>query len=277
MRPDPATGDSDAELLTLAVDVARSAGRLILDKRRGVVEVADTKSSPTDIVTEADLASEQLIRSRIRAVRPDDGFVGEEGDEVTGSSGLTWVADPIDGTVNYLYALGQFGVSLAARDEDGTVVAAVHHPVTGETFTAMRGRGAWLDGAPVTPSGCTDPARALVGTGYSYRADVRAHQAAETARLLPRIRDIRRFGSAALDLCLVACGRCDAYVERGLKPWDLEAGRLICAEAGVRVEGVHGDDPSERLVVAAPRQLFVALHAELVNAGYADWPLADWP
>ncbi len=266
-----------AEIAELAERVAREAGVLVAERRRGSVEVTDTKSSPTDVVTDADLASETLIRQRLAEARPGDGFVGEEGDDVPSRGGLTWFADPIDGTVNFLYDIAHFAVSLAATNEAGTVVGVVHEPMSGETFTAVRGRGAWVDGQPLRASTCTDPARALTATGFSYRAEVRVHQAAELGRLLPRVRDVRRMGSAALDLCYLACGRYDAYVERGLKPWDLAAGRLVCAEAGVRVEGLHGDEPSELLVVGAPEQLFAAFHAELVSAGFGEWPLSTWP
>lgn len=268
---------SPQDLLRLAEQTAREAGRLVHAGRQGRVEVTDTKSSPTDVVTAVDVASERLIRERIASERPDDGFVGEEGEDLGGTSGVTWVADPIDGTVNFLYGILQFSVSLAARDRDGTLVAVVHDPSSGETFTALRGEGAWLDGRPIHPSVCVDPARALVGTGYHYRADVRAHQAVETARLIPHVRDVRRMGSAALDLCYAACGRYDAYVERGLRPWDLAAGRLIAEEVGVRVEGLHGSEPSELLVVAAPEALFDGLHEQLVVAGFDAWPEPGWP
>ncbi|MBA3989935.1 MAG: inositol monophosphatase [Propionibacteriales bacterium] len=268
---------SPTDLLRLAEETAREAGRLVLEGGQSRVEVTGTKSSPTDVVTAVDLASERLIRERIAAARPADAVVGEEGDDSSGSSGVTWVVDPIDGTVNFLYGIRQFSVSLAACDEAGAVAAVVHDPSSGETFTALRGDGAWLDGRPIRPSDCTDTTRALVGTGYHYRADVRARQAVETGRLVPHIRDVRRMGSAALDLCYVACGRYDAYVERGLRPWDLAGGELIAREAGVRVEGMHGSDPSELLVVAAPEALFEGLHRELVSAGFGDWPIPDWP
>ncbi len=265
------------ELLQLAERTAREAGRLVVAGRQDRVEVTATKSSPTDVVTAVDLASERLIRETIAAARPEDGFVGEEGEDRRSSSGVTWVVDPIDGTVNFLYSIRQFAVSLAAADTTGMLVAVVHDPNSGETFTAVRGEGCWLDGFPIRPSSCLDPAQALVGTGYHYRPDVRAAQAEETARLLPRIRDVRRMGSAALDLCYTACGRYDAYVERGLRPWDLAAGGLIAREAGVRVEGINGSEPSELLVIAAPEALFARLHRELVGAGFGAWPLDGWP
>ena len=265
------------ELLRLAEETARRAGALILEGRRGSVDVADTKSSPTDVVTANDLASERLIRSALAAARPDDGFVGEEGEDVAGLSGVTWVADPIDGTVNYLYAIPQYAVAIAAQVDGETVAGVVHNPQADETFTAVRGRGAWLDGRRIAVSEQDDPAYALIGTGFHYRADVRVHQAREFARLLPEVRDVRRFGSAALDLCFVACGRLDGYVERGLRPWDLEAARLVVTEGGGRVEGLHGSSPGERLVVAAGGGLFDRLHEQLVAAGFADWPMPDWP
>jgi myo-inositol-1(or 4)-monophosphatase len=266
-----------ADLLRIAEAAAREAGMLLVEGQRGTVEVTSTKSSPTDIVTAVDVASEQLIRRTILAARGDDGFVGEEGDDVPGSSGVVWIADPIDGTVNYLYAIPQFAVSIAAS-VDGTVVAGVvHNPMSGETFTAALGEGARLDGRAISVGSCTDISQALVGTGYSYRADVRARQAVETSRLVSVVRDIRRIGSAALDLCYVACGRYDAYVERALRQWDLAAGRLIVTEAGGRVEGLRGEEPGELIVTAAGPQLYDAFHASLIGAGFGDWSLPDWP
>jgi myo-inositol-1(or 4)-monophosphatase len=268
---------SPNELLELAVEVATKAGRLVAERRRGVVQVSDTKSSPTDIVTAVDVASEQLIRREIRHARPQDGFVGEEGRDTVGTSAVTWVADPIDGTVNFVYNIPQFAVSLAARVADEVLAGVVHNPLSGETFTAVLGGGAFLNGQPITVSGCEDVASALVGIGYAYRADVRALQGLETARLVPVVRDVRRFGSAALDLCFIACGRLDGYVERGLKPWDLAAGSLVAQEAGARVAGLHGAEASEQIVVAAPEGLFATFEEALLEAGYGDWPMPSWP
>ena len=265
------------ELLELARAAAREAGELVMSMRTRGADVAQTKSSPTDIVTAVDVASEELIRSTILASRGSDGFVGEEGDDIHGSSGVVWIADPIDGTVNYLYGIPAFSVSIAASFEGVVVAGVVHNPMSGETFTAALGEGARLDGRPISVGACTDIAQALVGTGYSYRADVRARQAVETSRLVSVVRDIRRIGSAALDLCYVACGRYDAYVERALKRWDLAAGRLIVTEAGGRVEGLNGDEPGELIVTAAAPQLYDAFHAALLAAGFGDWPLPDRP
>jgi myo-inositol-1(or 4)-monophosphatase len=261
------------ELLMLAIDAALEAGALVAAAKPGeAIEVEKTKSSPTDIVTAVDIASERAIRERVLAARPDDGFVGEEGDDIAGTTGLVWVADPIDGTVNFLYGIPQFSVSIAAVANGISLVGVVHNPMSGETFTAMLGGGAYLAGRRLTGSRCDDVAEALVGTGFGYRAEDRAIQAAQVARLLPTIRDIRRLGSAALDLCFVAAGRLDAYVERGLKPWDLAAGRLIVLESGGRVEGLDGQPASEDLVVAASDGLFPAFHDRLTAAGFANWP-----
>ncbi len=265
------------ELLDLGRETALEAGCLLVEGRRRTVEVAETKSSPTDVVTAVDLASEQLIRERILAARPDDGFLGEEGDDLPGTTGVRWVVDPIDGTVNYLYGIQQFAVSIAAEVDGEVVAAVVHNPVNGETFTAAHGSGAWLGGHRLTGSRCDRMDRALVGTGFSYESRVRAAQAAETAALLPHVRDVRRMGSAALDLCFVACGRYDAYVERGLNPWDLAAGRLVVTEAGGRVDGLQRRPPGKLLVTAASTQLHDAFQKLLLSSGYADWPLADWP
>ncbi len=265
------------DLLLVAEATAREAGLLLVEGQRGRVEVAVTKTSPTDVVTAVDLASEQLIRDRILGARPDDGFVGEEGDDLPSTSGVTWIADPIDGTVNYLYGIPQYAVSIAASFEGTVVAGVVHDPVSGETFTAALGEGARLDGELISVGSCQDVSQALVGTGYSYRADVRALQAVEMARLLGTVRDVRRMGSAALDLCFVACGRYDAYVERGLKPWDLSAAGLVVAEAGGRVEGIAGSPAGELIVTAASSQLYDAFHASLLEAGFADWPLPGWP
>ncbi len=267
----------DERLLALAAETALRAGQLIRRGREVQVEVAATKSSPTDVVTANDIASEQLIKEAILGVRPDDSFVGEEGEDIAGTSGVTWVADPIDGTVNYLYGIPQYAVSIAAQRAGRTVCGAVLDAASGELFTAVAGRGAWLDGTPVRVSSPASVAVALTGTGFHYRPEVRVHQAAETARLLPVVRDLRRLGSAALDLCYVACGRLDAYVERGLRPWDLAAARLVVTEAGGRVEGLFGEEPGELITVAGSSVLFDAFHGALVAAGFADWPMSDWP
>jgi myo-inositol-1(or 4)-monophosphatase len=266
---------SDDALLELAVAVAQRGGRFIVDERPDEVTAAATKSSPTDVVTAMDTACERMVRDRLLAARPDDGIVGEEGDDVAGSSGVTWVVDPIDGTVNYLYGIGQYAVCVAAvagdpHDPAGHEVLAgcVHNPVLGETWTAVRGGGAFLTGAsgdprPVHVRDGIDLPQVLLATGFGYQAARRRHQAAVVAALLPRVRDIRRMGSAALDLCALASGRVDAYLERGLKPWDLAAAGLVAREAGALVTGL-GDAPAgEDLVVAAAPGVHALLQAQL--------------
>ncbi|MGB9372829.1 MAG: inositol monophosphatase family protein [Jiangellales bacterium] len=259
-------------LLALAEAIALAAGDTAAHYRaaRGVSVMA-TKSSPTDVVTAADTAVEAQIRAAVAQARPDDAVIGEEGDDAGGTSGLRWVVDPIDGTVNYLYGHARYAVSIGVEDTDGGLVAVVHAPATGETWTAARGLGAWLDGSPITTSDCDALGDALVATGFGYRADRRARQAAVLADVLPRVRDIRRAGAASLDLCDVACGRLDGYYEQGLQPWDLAAGRLIVTEAGGVVTGLRGRAPSDAVVVAAGARLHPAL-AELLTSLDADRP-----
>jgi myo-inositol-1(or 4)-monophosphatase len=249
-----------AELLSLAEESARAAGRLIVEGRPDrAVEVTATKSSATDIVTEMDQASERLLVEHIRAVRPDDGFLGEEGADETGTSGVTWVIDPIDGTVNYLYQLPGFAVSVGVRIGDEIVAGAVVNPTSGEVWTARRGHGAWLDGRPIHVNNPPALAMALVATGFGYDSERRGRQAQVLTAVLPKIRDVRRLGCASIDLCSLACGRIDAYYEQGLKPWDLAAGGLIATEAGAVVAGLAGRPAGESLVVAAPPGLFEQL------------------
>ncbi|HJU97620.1 MAG TPA: inositol monophosphatase family protein [Jiangellaceae bacterium] len=263
MTPDPVA------LLDLAVGVAHEAGRLVRDRRDAVerITVSATKSTPTDVVTESDTAAEALIHRRLLAARPDDGLLGEEGATVTGRSGVAWVVDPIDGTVNYLYDIPQYAVSIAAQVDGRTVAGVVHNPASGRTWTATRGGGARQDGRPVRESGCDRLDRALVATGFGYDAARRAAQAKILREVLPRVRDVRRLGSASLDLCGVATGWYDAFYERGLAPWDLAAGALVAEEAGVVVEGLGGTAPGPDLVIAAGPALFPALHDLLASLG----------
>jgi myo-inositol-1(or 4)-monophosphatase len=250
-------------LVALAESVARLAGDLVREGRPETVDVASTKSSPTDVVTAMDTASEALLRKAIHAERPQDGILGEEGGEASGSSGLTWVVDPIDGTVNYLYGIPAYAISVAVvtgdpLDPGGHEVLAgcVHHPLSGETWTATRGGGAFLDGRPIMVNTDVPLDRALVGTGFGYDVERRRHAARVVAEVLPEVRDIRRIGSAALDLTALACGRLDAYYERGLGAWDLAAGGLVAREAGATVGGLRGQPAGPELVVAAGPGLY---------------------
>lgn len=251
-------------LLTLATDLAKLAGALALEMRHGV-EQLPTKSSPTDVVTAADKAVERLLVEAITKARPDDGLLGEEGAASSGSSGLRWVIDPIDGTVNYLYGIPQWAVSIGVEDADGSVVGVVFDAAKDELWQAIRGTGATLNGSPLHCSDVTDLAQALVGTGFGYAQEARAAQALLLPTLLPAVRDIRRLGSGALDLCGVAAGRLDAYYEQGLSPWDLSAGGLIAREAGARVEGLHGAPAGASMVLAAGPGVFDQLHAQLTE------------
>jgi myo-inositol-1(or 4)-monophosphatase len=258
--------DSPQDLLKLASEIAAEAAALIVARRRGTVTVADTKSTATDVVTAVDRESEELIRSRILAARPDDAILGEEGDDLHGTSGVRWVIDPIDGTVNYLYDIPSYAVSIAVEQDGRTVAGVVIDAPRGETFTATLGGGAFLDGKPIRVSGAAVLSQSLVGTGFGYNPSRRAVQAEVVAKLITEIRDIRRIGVAALDLCHVATGRLDAMYERGLNPWDYAAGILIAAEAGARVGGLNGAPVSPEMTLAATPDIFDALHDRLAAA-----------
>jgi myo-inositol-1(or 4)-monophosphatase len=259
-----------SQLLALAEDVAAEAAALLRDGLERVREHVGTKSTATDMVTEMDRASEVLIVDRLLRARPDDGVLGEEGTDRPGTSGVRWVVDPLDGTTNYLYALPGFAVSIAAEVDGVALAGVVHDVVRGEVFAATRGGGATRDGAPIRASEEARLAHALVATGFAYDSDRRRAQAAALVQVLPRIRDVRRFGAAAVDLCSVACGRVDAYYERGLAHWDLAAGGLIAAEAGAVVTDFHGGPAVAGAVVAAAPAIAEELRALLVSSGAAD-------
>jgi len=265
---------SDEDLLELravAVSVAREAGDMLAD-RAGQVEVAATKSSPTDVVTEMDRRSEELIRARILAARPADAILGEEGGQTGDADGAParWVIDPLDGTVNYLYGLHDWAVSIAAEvawaagGEVGRkiVAGAVYVPGRGEMFSAVRGHGAFLRSGgddywhPLRCRPGVPLDQALIGTGFGYLAARRQVQGAVVAALLPRIRDIRRIGVASVDLCAIAAGRLDGFYERGLNYWDWAAGALVATESGAVAGGLHGAPVSSSMTVAAGPALF---------------------
>ncbi|WP_136520173.1 inositol monophosphatase family protein [Cellulomonas telluris] len=275
-----ADADLVDSLVTVAEDVARRAGTLVHEGRPADLGVAATKTSAVDVVTAMDLASEELLRTALAELRPDDGVLGEEAGHQAGTSGVTWVVDPIDGTVNYLYGIPAYAVSVAAvvderaaaagaapSPETWTVLAGcVHAPAQGLTYTAGRGRGAHADGRPLRLTPPPPLARSLVGTGFGYVAARRRAQARVLTEVLPRVRDIRRAGAAALDLCAVAAGRLDLYYERGLGPWDMAAASLVVAEAGGDVRGLRGRPAGTEMTVAgAPERVaeLVALLEEL--------------
>ncbi|MGQ0837934.1 inositol monophosphatase family protein [Actinokineospora sp.] len=246
-------GSTAPDLAEIAVVIAAEAAELARTTRESAIRDVDTKSTATDVVTAADRAAERLIRARLAELRPADAVLGEE-DGGTAGDGVTWVVDPIDGTVNYLYGYPWYAVSVAAQVGGVSVAGAVVEPASGRRWTAARGHGAWLDGRPLRVSAPASLDVALVATGFAYAVDRRQSQAAAVARLLGVVRDIRRSGSAALDLCAVAAGWVDGYVERGLSRWDWAAGALIAAEAGA-VVSLPGDSPelgADAVFAAAP-------------------------
>ena len=260
-------GATDRALLELASTVALEAAELVREGRRGAVTVTATKSSPDDVVTEVDRAVEELIRARVLEARPEDGFLGEEGAARDSASGVTWVVDPIDGTVNFLYGIPQYAVSIAASRGGEVVAGVVVDVASGEEFRAVRGDGATCGDRPLRVREPVPLERRLVATGFNYVPETRAIQAAAVARMLGTVRDVRRMGSAALDLCALAAGRLDAYVEEGLHPWDLAAGGLIATEAGARVTSVPGAGGRD-CVVAAPEQGFDDFLALVGRCGF---------
>lgn len=263
-----------SELLDLARTISLEAAQLAAQRRREGVHVAATKSSIVDVVTAADREVEELVRGRIAQLRPQDAILGEEGGSTGGTSGLTWVVDPIDGTVNYLYGLPHYAVSIGVVEGDADPTAwtglagVVANPASGEVFTASRGGGAFLGDSPIRVADAVPLEQALIGTGFSYDAAMRGRQGEVAARLLPRVRDIRRNGTASLDLAAVASGRFNAFYEAELKPWDLCAGELIAREAGAVVKGWGSALPSQEFlmtghpdVVGPLEELLAELHA----------------
>lgn len=230
-----------ADLLAVAARIAREAGELVARGARGHVQVAATKTSGTDVVTEVDRACEELIRRRLDELRPGDAVLGEEeGESVGGDTGVRWVVDPIDGTVNYLYGIPRYAVSIAAEVDGEAVAGVVLDAATGVEYAGTLGGGATRDGEPLALRPAAPLPESLVLTGFGYDPAMRAAQARAWVRLLPRVRDLRRMGSAALDLCMVAEGRADLYAEEGVNPWDHAAGGLIAREAGARTQLMRG-------------------------------------
>jgi len=240
---------------TIAEEAARAAGALLLE-RFGTERALDTKSSPTDLVSEADLLAERTIRDLLARRAPDDAIMGEEGADTPGASGRRWIVDPLDGTINFLYGIPQWAVSVACEG----VAGVVFDPNRDELFIAADGR-AELNGEALQASRCDDLSRALVGTGFGYEAHVRRAQAEIVARVLPQVRDIRRAGSAALDLAWAAAGRLDAFYEFGVKPWDIAAGTLLCSAAGLEVRELQATDALPAGVLVAPPALVEPLLA----------------
>lgn len=261
------------ELRDVALTVAREAAALARRMREEGVDVADTKSSTTDVVTRADRAVEELLRRRLLELRPDDAIMGEEGDDHPGTSGVRWIVDPIDGTVNYLYGIRDCAVSVAAEVDGEPAAGAVVGILVDVEYAAATGHGATRDGHPISVRPSPPVAQRLVATGFGYRPEVRAHQSRALADLLPRIRDIRRIGSSALDICHVADGSADAYVEEGSQLYDYGAARVVLTEAGGRFGVLAGtmdlaDWPAEAVVVATPADGWDDFVATLRDTGF---------
>ncbi|MEV4346211.1 inositol monophosphatase family protein [Actinoplanes sp. NPDC049596] len=253
------------ELLEIAVGLARDAAATARRLRVEAISDVETKSTATDVVTAADKAVERQVIDALRELRPGDGVLGEEYGDAAGDSAVRWILDPIDGTVNYLYGLPQYAVSLAAEIGGEVVAGVVINAATGDEWTATKGGGAHRGDRHLKVTGPAELSQSLVGTGFGYDARRRAHQGRVLAELITRVRDIRRFGAAALDLCAVAEGTLDAYYEKGLNPWDHAAGGLIAQEAGAIVAGLEGAPPGLDMVVAAPPAIFQHLHDALVE------------
>ncbi|MDR2986350.1 MAG: inositol monophosphatase [Nocardiopsaceae bacterium] len=267
------TGQEPYELLALAVTIAREAGEL-LTNRRTRPEVIGTKTSPTDIVTEMDQAAERLIRTRILAERPDDSILGEEGGQTGGDAPVRWIVDPLDGTVNYLYGLPDWAVSIAAEAGGQVVAGAVCAPRRNALYGAFAGGGAWRatlsgesasDREPLACSAADSLSRALIATGFGYERGRRVVQGQVLSAVLPRVRDIRRNGACSVDLCSLAAGNVDGYYERGVQYWDIAAGTLIAREAGARVGGLAGKPAGPSMTIGAGPALFAELHDLLLG------------
>ncbi len=254
------------QLLEVALQAARAAAVELHERFGNLAMGVRSKSTPTDLVSDADLAAEAAIRDVLGRLRPNDAIIGEEGGE-TGEGELRWVVDPLDGTVNYLFGIPQFAVSVACEDASGALAGVVLDPNRGECFTATREGPAQLSGAPIAASERGDLATAMVATGFGYDAAVRERQAEILAHVLPRVRDIRRAGAAALDLCWCACGRYDAYYERGLHDWDLAAGGLIAQRAGLLMRKLPETELDPWGVVVATPGLIDELYSLVSPAG----------
>lgn len=261
------------ELLETALDIAREAAALAALRRRGTVTVADRKSSSVDIVTAVDREVEALIRQRLAERQPGDGFYGEEGGRAERTTSLTWVVDPIDGTVNYLYGIPEYAISIAVVEGEPTpgkwteLAAVVINVASGIEFTAAAGGGAFLNEVPTAVNQPDSLAEALMGTGFSYSASIRAQQAHALVGVIPHIRDIRRMGAASLDLAGLAAGNIDIYFERTLQPWDHAAGVLIAREAGAEIRGWNGAAPDAEWLLAAHPAIIDDIEAVLIQGG----------
>ena len=255
------SADLNLELVLLAEEVARAAGAILMQRPDSFTFTE--KSSAVDFATQMDQLAESLIVKNLLAARPDDGIIAEEGAAQPSKSGVTWVIDPLDGTVNYLYGLPGWNISIAAKDKDGVIAGVVFAPTTNSFWKATKGGGAYFNNNSIK---CNDPVNlnlALIATGFSYDLELRKEQGARMQRLIPQIRDLRRNGAAAVDLCYVAMGAVDGYFESSLKEWDFAAGGLIATEAGALISGRSGGAPDGDMVVCAGPSLHAQLLAQI--------------
>ena len=272
---------SNSELLDLAKSVATQAGELVVRRRQGHIEVADTKSTINDVVTEVDRESEELIKTFLSDARPGDGFLGEEGGSGESTTGITWVVDPIDGTVNFLYDIPHYAVSIAAVEgppnpqEWNILAGVVFTPATGELFSAHRGGGAFLGTRPIHVAPSVPLENALLLTGFAYAERYRKAQGELFSQIIPLVRDIRRMGTASLDLAMIACGRANVYFERTLSAWDHAAGDLIVTEAGGVVRGFGDGRPDREAIFAGEKEMVARFQAMVAQFG-GDKPLAAY-
>lgn len=268
-------------MLDIATHVAQVSGEMVLERRQGHVSVADTKSTLNDVVTQVDRDSEQLIRDMLHSARPQDGFLGEEGGSGGSSSGITWVVDPIDGTVNFLYGIPHYAVSIAAvegpaePDQWNVLAGVVFNPASGEMFSAAQGLGAQLGAKEIRVAPAVPVENALLLTGFAYAERYRRAQGELMKEILPRVRDIRRLGTASLDLAYVAAGRANVYFERTLSPWDHAAGELIVREAGGIVTGFGNTAPGREAIFAGQEQMVAELK-DLVSQFRGDLSLSSY-
>ena len=254
-----------SELLEMAMMAASSAADILLDYYEGPAQGVSSKSTPTDLVSDADRKAEKFLGDFFRHERPEDGLLGEEGGGRESRSGITWVVDPLDGTINFLFGIPVWCVSIAARDDEGGLVGVVYDPNREEMFAAARGEGATLNGESIQVTERADLSSALIGTGFSYDADAREQQAATLSRVLPRVRDVRRAGSAAIDLATLACGRFDGFYEAPMEAWDKAAGVLLVQEAGGVVSELPAPKGLSAGVIAAGPNLHDSLRALVVE------------
>ena len=267
---EPSDSKIAEEILAMCIELAQTGGRRALAGRITGLQQVETKTTSTDMVTEFDKGTEKYIVTEILSRRPDDSVIGEEGGSHAGSSGYTWCIDPIDGTTNFLYALPGWSVSIGVSDKIGPLVGVVYIPPLDETFTAIRGHGAFLNNKRIHCNDKTEIAQALVSTGFSYSPEQRTIQSKRVAKFIHKIRDIRRLGAASIDICFVACGRLDAYFEENLHQWDTAAAELIALESGVKSGNFAGGPSSPKEILIASPKIFDQLSQLITSSSSLD-------